>query len=159
MAKADQIPMHPDNKLLAFDRAEEYLRQGKVITIFPEARLNPERQLIRSGTGAVHLSLITGAPIIPIGFYVRAQCLRYIGRQKKDRISKGYWQTHGHCYLHTGPPWKPGEDTVQQEESAKRRELTRKLMEMIEAQAVLARQDCTRESGMPVDGRTNDSQS
>jgi hypothetical protein len=88
MAKADQIPMHPDNKLLAFDRAEEYLRQGKVIAIFPEARLNPERQLIRSGTGAVHLSLITGAPVIPIGFYVPAQCLRYIGRQKKTEYRR-----------------------------------------------------------------------
>ncbi len=159
LAKADQIPVHSDKKLFALNRAEEYLRQGKVIAIFPEARLNPERQGIRSGTGAVHMSLITGAPIVPIGFYVPAQCLRYIERQKKYRISKAYWQTHGHCYLHIGPPWKPGEETGQQEEYAKRRELTRKLMEMIEAQAVLARQDCTREPGMPVDVRTNDSQS
>jgi 1-acyl-sn-glycerol-3-phosphate acyltransferase len=158
LAKSDQIQVLPDNKLLALEKAEKLLKQDKVVAIFPEARLNPERQLIRSGTGAVQVSLLTGVPIIPVGFYVPAKYLRYIERQKKDRISKGHWQAHGHCYLHIGSPWLPGEVTDGETKPVNRRELTTRLMVMIETQAMKARQDCARETGLPVDGSTNDNQ-
>jgi 1-acyl-sn-glycerol-3-phosphate acyltransferase len=159
LAKADQIPVLPNNKLLAFEQAERHLKLERAIAIFPEARLNPERNLMRSGTGAVQLSLTTGAPIIPVGFYVPAKYLHYIERQKKDRISKGHWQTHGHCYLHIGSPWLPGGEIGQLEEPASRRELTRQLMDLIEVQAMLARQDCANETGEPIDDSSNVSQS
>ncbi len=158
LAKSDQIKVLADNKLLALEKAEKLLKQDKVIAIFPEARLNPERQLIRTGTGAVRLSLLTGAPIIPVGFYVPAKYLHYIERQRKDRISKGHWQTHGQCYLHIGSAWLPGEEPGGETKPTDRNVLTRRLMELIETQALLARQDYSREAGLPVDDSTNNNQ-
>jgi 1-acyl-sn-glycerol-3-phosphate acyltransferase len=148
LAKSDQIRVIPDNKLFALKQAEKLLKQEKVIAIFPEARLNPDRQAIKNGTGAVLLSLLTEAPIIPIGFYVPGKYLQYIERKKKDRISKGHWQTHGHCYLHIGAPWRPGEETDGVPMPADRRELTKQLMVRINAQEMMARQDCARETGL-----------
>lgn len=155
LAKSDQIRVIPDNKLLALEKAEKLLKLDKVIAIFPEARLNPDRQTLKSGTGAVLLSLLTGAPIIPVGFYVPAKYLHYIERTMNDRISKGHWQTHGHCYLHVGAPWRPGEEMDGEPKSAERHELTRQLMEKIETLELMARQDCARETSQPVIDDTN----
>jgi 1-acyl-sn-glycerol-3-phosphate acyltransferase len=155
LAKSDQIPVRAENKLLALDQAEKILKQDKVIAIFPEARLNPAHQLLKSGTGAVQLSLLTGVSIIPVGFYVPTKYLHYIERINKDRISKGRWQTHGHCYLRIGPPWLPGEKIERPVKVDGLRALTKQLMEMIEAQAVMARQDYARETGLPVDTSLN----
>jgi 1-acyl-sn-glycerol-3-phosphate acyltransferase len=151
LAKSDQIPVLADHKQIALGQAEKLLKQDKVIAIFPEARLNPERQLLKSGTGAVQLSLLTGASIIPVGFYVPSKYLHYIERKKKDRISKGHWQTHGHCYLRIGSPWKPCEKIDRPVQVDDLRELTKQLMERIEAQTVMARQDCARETRLPID--------
>jgi 1-acyl-sn-glycerol-3-phosphate acyltransferase len=151
LAKSDQIPVLPENKLRSLEKAEQLLKQDQAIAIFPEARLNPEHQLLKSGTGAVQLSLLTGAPIIPVGFYVPERFLHYIERIKNGRVSKGNWQTHGHCYLHIGSPWQPGAENSGKTAQANRRELTRRLMERIEALAIMAKQDYAREMGIPVD--------
>ncbi len=155
LARSDQIPVLPDNKLLAIVKAEKLLKQDKVVAIFPEARLNPQRQVLKSGTGAVHLSLLTGVPIIPVGFYVPSKFLHYFERKKSDRISKGHWQTHGHCYLHIGPQWHPKMGTDGESNPAGRHELTRRLMKIIETQALKARQDCARETGLSDDSGTD----
>jgi 1-acyl-sn-glycerol-3-phosphate acyltransferase len=146
LAKSDQIRVPAENKLVALTQAENLVKQDKVIAIFPEARLNPEHQLFKSGTGAVKLSVDTGAPIIPVGFYVPPKNLRYIERQKNGRISKGHWQTHGHCYLHIGSLWQPGDGIDLPVKVPVLRELTRQLMEKIETLAFLAQQDCARET-------------
>ena len=52
LAKSDQIKVLADNKLLALEKAKKLLNQDKVIAIFPEARLNPERQLINNINGS-----------------------------------------------------------------------------------------------------------
>ena len=151
LAKSDQIRVLADNKLLALEKAINLVKQNKVIAIFPEARLNPEHQLFRSGTGAVRLSVETGAPIIPVGFYVPTKNLHYFERNKNGRISKGNWQTHGHCYLHVGSPWLPGKEIDRPVVIADLRDLTKKLMEMIETLAFMAKQDCARETGQSID--------
>ena len=109
--KSGQIRVNPDNKIAALDRAFELLKRGESVAIFPEARLNPDGQPLKSGTGAVRLSLMTQVPIIPIGFYVPPKNLQHISRMKKGAVSQGHWQTHGHCYLHFGSPWSPSDET------------------------------------------------
>ncbi len=155
LTKSKQIRVLADNKLLALAQAEHLIKQNKVIAIFPEARLNPQHQLFRSGTGAVRLSVDTGAPIIPVGFYVPAKNLRHIEREKNGRISKGDWQTHGHCYLHIGSPWLPGKEIDPPVKVADLRALTKQLMESIETLAYMARRDCARETGQSVDAISN----
>ncbi len=155
LAKSDQIRVLADNKLLALEKAINLIKQNKVIAIFPEARLNPNHQLLKSGTGAVTLSVETGAPIIPVGFYVPAKYLHYIERKKNGRISKGHWQTHGHCYLHIGSAWMPGSEIGSPAAISDLRALTRQLMEKIESLAFMAKQDCARENGQSIDALSN----
>ena len=149
--KSEQIRVIPDQKKLAMEQAVTFLEQDKVVALFPEARLNPDGQPVKSGTGAVRLSLTTGSPIIPIGFYVPPKNLHHITRMKKGRVSQGYWQTHGHCYLHIGSPWLPSEETVASIEQADLRGLTERLMDKINDQAQLAMQKYASETGLPVD--------
>ena len=149
--KSGQIKVIPEQKKLAMEQAVSFLKQDKVVVLFPEARLNPDGQLVKSGTGAVRLSLMTGAPIIPIGFYVPPKNLHHITRMKKGQVSQGHWQIHGHCYLHLGPPWLPGEETGGSIEQADLRGLTEQLMDKINDQAQLAIQQYVVETGLPAE--------
>jgi 1-acyl-sn-glycerol-3-phosphate acyltransferase len=148
--KSGQIHVDPDHKIAALDRAVELLKQGESVAIFPEARLNPDGQHLKSSTGAVRLSLMTNTPIIPIGFYVPAKNLQHFSRMKKGAVSQGHWQTHGQCYLHFGSPWSPRDETDASLEQADLRGLTDRLMEMINDQAQLAMQVYAKETGLPV---------
>jgi 1-acyl-sn-glycerol-3-phosphate acyltransferase len=156
LTKSGQIPVNPEQKKAALDQAVELLEQGKPVAIFPEARLNPDGQPVKISTGAVRLSLMTKAPIIPIGFYVPPENLHHIVRMKKGQVSQGHWQTHGHCYLHIGSPWLPCEEIGESVEQADLRELTDRLMEKINDQASLAKQDCAKETGMSTNGVSHD---
>lgn len=51
----------------AIDAAEAYLREGRVVAIFPEGRINTEpEQLLPGKRGVARLALETGAPIVPV---------------------------------------------------------------------------------------------
>ena len=148
--KSGQIRVDPDNKIASLDRAVELLKQGESVAIFPEARLNPDGQPLKSSTGAVRLSLMTKVPIVPIGFYVPPKNLQHISRMKKGQVSQGHWQTHGRCYLNFGSPWLPGDKPGSSLEQADLRGLTDQLMEKINDQAQLAMQQYAKETGLPV---------
>ncbi len=84
LARCEQIPVWPARKKAALEQACELLAGGKTVVIFPEGKLNPDNQPLKAGTGAVRLSLMTGAAIIPVGFYVPAQVCK-----KFDHTEKG----------------------------------------------------------------------
>jgi 1-acyl-sn-glycerol-3-phosphate acyltransferase len=149
--KSGQIRVNPDNKIAALDHAVELLKRGESVAIFPEARLNPDGQYVKSGTGAVRLSLMTKVPIVPIGFYVPPKNLQHISRLKKGQVSQGHWQTHGHCYLHFGAPWLPADEPGGSQEQADLRELTTLLMEKINEQALQAMRKYAEETGLPIE--------
>lgn len=47
--------------------AEEHVRNGGAIALYPEGRMNPLAKLLPGKTGAIRLSIATGAPLIPVG--------------------------------------------------------------------------------------------
>jgi 1-acyl-sn-glycerol-3-phosphate acyltransferase len=151
LAKADQIPVVPGKKQLALEKALRLLKQNKTVALFPEARLNPDGQAIKSGTGAVRLALQTHTPIIPVGFFVPSKNLHYFERYKQGRKSRGHWQLRGHCYLHIGAPWTPGSDGAKTSSTQAIHSLTAQLMSIINQQAQLAMQAFTQETGLPAD--------
>jgi 1-acyl-sn-glycerol-3-phosphate acyltransferase len=151
LAKSEQIPVLPGLKQQAMEQAAKYLLEDKVVAIFPEARLNPDGQPLKSFTGAIRLALMTKAPIIPIGFYVPPKNLHHITRMKKGLVSQGHWQTHGHCYLHIGSPWLIGEEFGEVFDQSDLRGLTEQLMEKINDLALLAMQEYAKETGLPID--------
>ena len=80
----------------AFEAAQQLLLEGKTIAIFPEGALSPLYDSFpRAHTGVVRLSLLTGAPVIPVGIAVQPHRVRFIhtgihDHQGEEEIARGY---------------------------------------------------------------------
>lgn len=67
---AGMIPVRrerPGDLSSAFDQARAVLDAGDVLAIFPEGTRSRDGQLHRGHSGAAHLALETGAPLVPVG--------------------------------------------------------------------------------------------
>lgn len=104
--QAGQIEVSNKGKR-SFEMACSLLRGGQIIVIYPEGRLNPEYEKIKVKSGAVRLSLATGAHIIPLGIYVPPEHTKDLRPFLNGRLSNGCWQVSGTCYLRIGTPWIP----------------------------------------------------
>lgn len=63
------IPLQPGRFSQVVNEAEEVLKRGEAVGIFPEGTRNTDHELLRGKTGAVRLALATGAPLIPMGIF------------------------------------------------------------------------------------------
>lgn len=105
---ADQIPVVIGQGRDALDKAVDRLSQGHVVAIFPEGKLNHGNEIRRAGAGATMLAVESGAPLIPVGFYVPPKFIRLFKMTKlHHRESSGGWQFGGMCFIHIGEPWYP----------------------------------------------------
>jgi len=107
LRKAGQIEVNRQDGRAAFNQACEALRNGETVVIYPEGRLNPDHQNFRGKSGAVRMSLKTGAPIIPLGIYVPPSNLKDWRLVWAGRFNQGRWQISGQCFLKSGEPWRP----------------------------------------------------
>ena len=67
---AGMVPVRRDDPVDAAHAASELqavLERGEVVGLYPEGTRSRDGMLHRGHTGAAHLSLLTGAPIIPAG--------------------------------------------------------------------------------------------
>ncbi len=67
---AGMIPIRRENPadlVRAFEQVREVLDQGRVVGMFPEGTRSRDGLLHRGHSGAAHLALTTGAPLVPIG--------------------------------------------------------------------------------------------
>lgn len=103
---ADQIPVYLGQGQGALDAAKEKLGLGHTVAIFPEGRLNDGKSFRRAGAGAALLAAESGAPIIPVGFYVPDQFARPIKGHFHNRETIARWQFGGQCFVHIGDPWE-----------------------------------------------------
>ncbi len=110
LLKSGQIPVYTQKKQAALLKACEYLANGEVIVIYPEAQMNPENKRLKGKAGAIRMSLISGAPVVPLGIYVPENCTRTLTVRQNERLRQGRWQTCGHCYLYFGEPWLPSDE-------------------------------------------------
>lgn len=53
----------------ALESAERHLRRGGALALYPEGRMNPSTKLLLGKTGAIRLSLATGAALVPVGIH------------------------------------------------------------------------------------------
>jgi 1-acyl-sn-glycerol-3-phosphate acyltransferase len=75
-----QIPVHRgESDRAALEQALAYLRQGRVVTIFPEGTVAQHEHLLAAHTGVAMLALRSGAPILPIAHRGTRQI--FIGRR------------------------------------------------------------------------------
>lgn len=88
MTPIDQT--HPTDCL---NTAQQYLKQGGVVAIFPEGRRNNSSILLKGKTGAVRLALSIGCPVIPAGIKASAgawgQALWHLIARKPISVSFG----------------------------------------------------------------------
>lgn len=106
LAWADQIPVVIGQGQDAIARARECLNMGNAVAIFPEGRLSGSKEVRRAGAGAAILALETGAPVIPVGFFVEPQFVKEIKGHFYDRPTVGWWQFGGKCIVNIGEPWQ-----------------------------------------------------
>ncbi len=105
---ADQIPVAVGQGRQALDTALEKLAMGNVVAIFPEGQLNHGKEMRRAGAGATLLSIESGAPLVPVGFYVPPKFVRLFQVDGlHNRKASGGWQFGGKCFVHIGEPWYP----------------------------------------------------
>jgi 1-acyl-sn-glycerol-3-phosphate acyltransferase len=145
LAKSGQIPVWPDQKKAALEKAHELLAAGKTVVIFPEGKLNPDSQPTKAYTGTVRLSLMTGAAIIPVGFHVPRMYLKGRTIQKNGKPTLGFWQSGGRCFIRIGLPWLPSHEMRRKAEETAITELTIHLMSRIKALVELAALDSINE--------------
>ena len=80
----------------AFEAARQLLLEGKTVAIFPEGALSPlYGSCSQAHTGVVRLSLLTGAPVIPVGIAVQPHRIHVIrtgirNHDGQEEIARGY---------------------------------------------------------------------
>lgn len=104
LSLADQIPVAMGRGREALEAARQKLSMGHVVAIFPEGRLSGSTEIRRAGAGAAMLAIESGAPLVPIGFYVPPDCVRAIKSRFNRREALGWWQWGGQCCVSIGEP-------------------------------------------------------
>jgi 1-acyl-sn-glycerol-3-phosphate acyltransferase len=102
LRKSGQIPVIKGQGKQALKIALEHLSIGQTIVIFPEGKLNHGGGLCRAGSGAVVLAKNSGAPILPIGFYVSPQDTVILKGKIQNLKTFAHWQVKGCCHVHIG---------------------------------------------------------
>lgn len=130
LALAGQIPVTIGQGRKALNMAVDRLAEGGSVVIYPEGRLNDARELRRAGAGASILALESGAPVIPLGFYVPEKFARPIKGHFHGRETIARWQFGGPCIVNIGKPWKPLVEEMDQSYRALR-DVTQQMMGQI----------------------------
>jgi 1-acyl-sn-glycerol-3-phosphate acyltransferase len=149
-----QIPVYKDRRQEAFQQAYQALSRGETLLIFPEGRLNPDHQEFKINTGAVRLSLISGAPIIPIGMHARRADTVDLNRFTHPPQSIKLWQVRGSLFVNFGEAWRPFENGALTVSADEIHTVTGSLMEKIHSLENQGREECEYEnshngSGIP----------
>ena len=130
---ADQIPVARNRGQEALASAREKLTDGHAVAIFPEGRLSPAEGFRRPASGAARLALETGAPLVPIGFFVPPKFTRSFRGDFFDRGAVGRIQMGGQCFVQIGDPWRMNVARKVDQSYRNLRELTENLMDRIAA--------------------------
>ena len=110
---------NPADLVQAFEQVEEVLDRGEVLGIFPEGTRSRDGLLHRGHSGAAHLALKTGAPLVPLGI---------IGTDKLLPTGSGIVRPFRRVTIRVGEPIVPADLGLSVSTNRSRREVTDKLM-------------------------------
>jgi 1-acyl-sn-glycerol-3-phosphate acyltransferase len=138
LRKSGHIPVYPDNGRPAFDAAEQHLRQGGTLIVFPEGQLSPaEGGVCAPHTGTARLALLTGVPVIPMGISLSPQGLWTIGNNIGGQWVEGRYALRGPYGVTVGQPLRFGGEV---EDRAYVRRASRRIMQHITELAMESRE-------------------
>lgn len=149
LRKSGHIPVVKGQGRIALDTALEHLSQGNTIVIFPEGKLNHGEGLSRAGSGAAVLAKKSGAPILPIGFYVSPNDTLILKGKIQNRNTFARWQVRGCCHVNIGPPWQITKFNGENIPRLRLRPITKRIMTQIAELVTEARHDAEAEN-MPI---------
>jgi 1-acyl-sn-glycerol-3-phosphate acyltransferase len=109
LGRAGQIPVIRGQRTEILSRAADQLARGRHVLVYPEGELSHGGDLYGGRTGAAELSATTGAPLLPVGFYVPARFGRAFTSLHYNRPTFGVWQIGGPCFVAIDEPWRPFE--------------------------------------------------
>lgn len=107
LRSSGQIEVQAQNGQAAFQRACEVLNSGGTIVIFPQGKYSRDCIRGEGRTGAVRMSLTTGAPIIPLGIHVPPGNIADLRKHRFRPFGPGCWQFSGTCTMRFGKEWRP----------------------------------------------------
>ena len=84
------------------------------------------------------LALKSGAPVVPVGFYVPPEFTRTIRLSNNDRKTEGRWQLGGRCSIQIGEHWKLDLDFNRERSYGTLRKITEEIMIRIQNLVQLA---------------------
>lgn len=61
------IPLDKYGPEGSLEKAHDFLKEGRVLILFPEGERNVKKELLKGKTGAARLALWTKCPVIPVG--------------------------------------------------------------------------------------------
>ncbi len=123
---AGMIPIrrgNPADFVRAFEQIGDLLNRGKVVGIFPEGTRSRDGLLHRGHSGAAHLALTTGVPLVPAGIIGTDQIL-----PKGARFVRPFQ----HATISLGEPIRVADAGFTKSTNHARREITDQLMREIQ---------------------------
>jgi 1-acyl-sn-glycerol-3-phosphate acyltransferase len=119
---AGMVPIrreNPGDLVRAFAQVTEVLDRGEVVGLFPEGTRSRDGLLHRGHSGAAHLALTTGAPLVPVGIIGTDQIL-----PPGARLVRPF----RHARISLGEPIRAAEAGFTKSTNRARREITNRFM-------------------------------
>lgn len=129
LRRAGHIAVCRRDKQAALEAACRELFAGNPVVIFPEGDTSPrEGGVLPPRTGTARLALMTGAPVVPVGIYLRRDRCATIRSKAGGRPTIGFWHLRGPYGMTIGRPLRFGGDP---EDRSHVRAVSEKIMEAI----------------------------
>ena len=100
-----EIPVPLEQGGLALQDACHYIRDGKSVAIFIEGKISPpDGSFLPPRTGAARLAVQTGAPVIPVGIFLRRELSICIKSKISGALAQAHWCLRGPYAMTVGQP-------------------------------------------------------
>ena len=107
---SNSIPFYKDNPRLCLEIAEEYLRQGKIVGIFPEGIIQDylaNKSGNRVKTGVVRLALKSKVSVVPVGLVHDISSKDKAPKlQRRRQVIKNFLLNPHSLEIHIGQPFE-----------------------------------------------------
>ncbi len=105
LRRSGHIPVIKGRGQEAIDAALEHLKKGHTIMIFPEGLISPlSGGYHKPRTGVARLALASGAPVFPVGIYLRKDRIWSKKSKVEGKDEMGYWYVRGPYNVTVGKP-------------------------------------------------------